>query len=85
MDDVEGSWVTVTRLDDTNTASVTTTGDHAKVARVELDVLGDGAGLDVKDDGVVDLDVRGWVADGAGVVGDDVWDTLKTLEYFNTI
>jgi len=76
VDDVEGSWVTVTRLDDTNTASVTTTGDHAKVARVELDVLGDGAGLDVKDDGVVDLDVRGWVADGAGVVGDDEWDTL---------
>ena len=77
--------MTVTRLDDTNTASVTTTGDHAKVARVELDVLGDGAGLDVKDDGVVDLDVRGWVADGTGVMGDDEWDTLKTLEYFNTI
>jgi len=76
VDDVEGSWVTVTRLDDTNTASVTTTGDHAEVARVELDVLGDGTGLDVKDDGVVDLDVGGWVTDGAGVVGDDVWNTL---------
>ena len=77
VDDVEGSWVTVTGLDDTNTASVTTTGDHAKVARVELDVLGDGTGLDVKDDGVVNLDVRGWVADGAGVVGNDEWDTLN--------
>jgi len=76
VDDVEGSWVTVTRLDDTNTASVTTTGDHAEVARVELDVLGDGTGLDVKDDGVVDLDVGGWVTDGAGVVGDNVWNTL---------
>ena len=73
--------MTVTRLDDTNTASVTTTGDHAEVARVELDVLGDGTGLDVKDDGVVDLDVGGWVTDGAGVVGDNVWNTLKSLDF----
>ena len=81
VDDVEGSWVTVTGLDNTNTASVTTTGDHAKVARVELDVLGDGTGLDVKDDGVVDLDVRGWVADSTSVVGNDEWDTLNNFRF----
>jgi len=47
----------ITRLNDANATSVTTTGDHAQVTGVELDMLGDGAGLNVKDDGVVDLDV----------------------------
>ena len=82
VDDVEWSWMTITGLDDTNTASVTTSGDHAQVARVELDMLSDWAGFDVKDNGIVDLDVWWWVTDGTGVVGDDVWNTLKEIRYF---
>ena len=44
----------------------------------KLDVFGDGAGLDVKNDRVVDLDVWVGVSDGAGVVGDQEWDSLKS-------
>ena len=69
--------MTVTGLNDTNTASVTTTGDHAQVTGVEFNMVGDGTSLDVKNDGVVDLDVWVGVTDGAGVVCDDEWDTLK--------
>merc|ERR1719431_2209819 len=42
----------------------------------KLDVFGDGTGLDVKNDRVVDLDVWVGVSDGAGVVGDQEWDSL---------
>lgn len=63
--------------DDSNTTQVMTTSDHAEGSGVESDVLGDGAGLDVEDDGVVDLDVGVGVSDGSGVVGDDEWDTLE--------
>ena len=48
-----------------------TTSDHAEGSGVESDVLGDGAGLDVEDDGVVDLDVGVGVSDGSSVVGDE--------------
>ena len=57
VDDVEGAGVAIARLDDANTAGVTTSSDHAQVTSIELDVLGDRAGLDIEDDGVVDLDV----------------------------
>ena len=79
MDNVKGTRVAIAGLDDANATSVTTASDHAQVASLELDVLGDGAGLNVEDDGVVDLDVGRWVADGARVVGDDEWDTLEVI------
>jgi len=56
VDNVEASIVTLTVGDDTNTAHVTTTGDHGNGASVELDEVGDLAGLEVNLDGVVDLD-----------------------------
>jgi len=76
VDNVKGTRVAIAGLNDANATSVTTASDHAQVASLELDVLGDGTGLNVKDDGVVDLDVGRWVADGARVVGDDEWNTL---------
>jgi len=76
MDDVERSWMTITGLDDTNTTSVTTTSDHAQVTSIEFDVFGDGTSFDIKDNGIVDLDVWVWVSDGTGIVGYDEWDTL---------
>lgn len=44
--------------------------------RIELDVVGDLGGLQVDADRVVDLDEGVRVADGAGVVGDQVGDAF---------
>ena len=63
-------------MEDTNTASVTTLGDHADVASLHLHEVLDLAGLKVQLDGVVDLDVRVGVTDGAAIVGGDVRDSL---------
>jgi len=63
-------------LDDTNTTSVTTTSDHAQVTSIEFYVFGDGTSFDIKDNGIVDLDVWVWVSDGTGIVGNDEWNTL---------
>jgi len=68
--------VSVSGGDDSDSTQVMTAGDHAERSGVESDVLGDSAGLDVNDDGVVYLDVGVGVSDGSGVVGDDEWDTL---------
>jgi hypothetical protein len=65
MDNVEATIVTLTVGQDTNTAHVATTGDHGNGASVELDEVGDLAGLEVNLDGVVDLDERVGVADAA--------------------
>jgi len=62
--------------DDTDTSQVTTACDHAQITAVELDVIDDLARVDIDLDGVVDLDQRVGVADGACVVGADVGDTL---------
>merc|ERR1712179_529949 len=54
------------------------TGDHTGSTSLELnDILGL-ASLDVHFDDVVELGKRIRVADGAAIVGDDVWDTLGT-------
>ena len=76
VDNVEATNVLLTVDNNTSTAHVTATGDHDDVASVELDEFGDLAGLQVKLDGVVNLDEGVGVADGAAVVGDDVWDAL---------
>jgi len=39
-------------------------------------VFGDGTSFDIKDNGIVDLDVWVWVSDGTGIVGNDEWNTL---------
>lgn len=76
MDDIETTIVALTVGDDTNTTHVATTGDHGDSSSVEADEVGDLSGLDVNLDGVVDLDGGVGVTDGAGIVGDEVWDTL---------
>ena len=43
---------------------------------VELGVVKDGAGGDVKLDGVIDRDFRVSESNGSSVVGDDVWDLV---------
>ena len=44
-------------------------------------MFSDGSRFDIKDDGVVNLDVGVGVADGAGVVGDQIWDSLKSESF----
>lgn len=67
-------------LNHTDTPKVTTTSDHSELSGLELEVLGDLARSDINLDCVVSLDMRIRVADGAGVVGDNNWDTTLTDE-----
>ena len=76
MDDIEATNVLLAVNDDTSTAHVTATGDHDDVASIELDEVGDLAGLEVVLDGIVNADGGVGVTDGAAIVGDDVWDAL---------
>lgn len=76
MDDIETTIVALTVGDDTNTTHVATTSDHGDSSSVEADEVGDLSGLNVDLDGVVDLDGGIGVTDGAGIVGDEVWNTL---------
>ncbi|KAF6988302.1 hypothetical protein CFC21_005864 [Triticum aestivum] len=63
-------------LDHTNTPSVAPTSHHDHVADVKLDEVNNLVGLQVKLDGVIGLDEWVWVADGAAIIGVEVWDAL---------
>ena len=76
MDDVETTDVLLTVSDHTATTPVTTTGDEDEVASIKLDKVGELALLNVEANGVVDLDQRIGVTDGATVMGNNVGDTL---------
>jgi len=76
IDNIEGTLVDLAGLKDTNTTSVLTAGDHDKLANIELEDLSDLARLEVVLDGVVDLDERVRVADGAAIVGGDHGDLV---------
>ena len=78
MDNVEATNVPLLADDLANTALVTTTGNHDERASVELDEVEELVVLNVESDSVVDLDERVGVADGAGVVGNDLGDTTGT-------
>jgi hypothetical protein len=78
VDNFETTNVTLTVSDDTNTTHVTTTGGHADVTNFELDEVGNLGAVEIVTDGVVGLDQRIRVTDGAAVVGEDVGDTLGT-------
>ena len=69
VDDVEGSGMSLARHDGSHPTGVTSSGDHAQVARVELDGVLDLAGGDVHLDAVVHLDDGVGVADGPAIGG----------------
>lgn len=75
-DDVVGARVLLLQLDNPAAANIVTAGDHAHVADLELDEVLNLASLNVHAHGVVDSDVGVRVADGARIVGSDVWDAL---------
>ena len=47
--------MTITVSDDSNTANIATTSDHAEISGVQLDVIGDLSGVDINDNGVISL------------------------------
>jgi len=69
VDNVEGSGMSLTGHDGSHPTGVTSSGDHAQVARVELDGVLDLAGGDVHLDAVVHLDDGVGVADGPAIGG----------------
>ena len=76
LDDVKASEVALAVHDDSRASHVASAGDGDDVAGLELDKVNDLVLDEVDLDGVVDLDGRVGVADGASVVGDEVRDTL---------
>jgi hypothetical protein len=85
VDNVEATRVLVAGSDGSDATVILTLGDNAGSASLELDEVGHLARLEVNLDGVVDLHEGVWVADGAAIVGGDVWDTLGAeLELVDT-
>ena len=78
MHNIESTDVLFTVNDNTRPTHVTTTGDDDNITSVELDEISDLSLLNIKLDGIVDLDEGIGVTDGATVVGDDMGDTLAT-------
>jgi hypothetical protein len=76
VDGLKGTLMLLPVLDNTNTASVPSTSHHDDVANIKLDEVNDLVGLQVNLDGVVGLDERVRVADGAAIIGVQVRDTL---------
>ncbi|TVU12081.1 hypothetical protein EJB05_45708, partial [Eragrostis curvula] len=76
VDGLKGSLMLLPVLDHTNTASVSSTSHHDDVADIELDEVNNLVGLQINLDGVVGLDERVRVADGATIIGVQVRDAL---------
>ena len=55
-DDVKRSGMAITVSDDSDTANIATTSDHAEISGVQLDVIGDLSGVDINDNGVISLE-----------------------------
>jgi len=80
VDDVEGSWVSLSGEDSSDSTDVLTADDLAHVTGIELDPVGDLVGGEVELDGVADLAVWVWVSDGSAVVCHQVWDVVLLAE-----
>ena len=77
VDNVEGAGMSLTGHDSSHPTGVTSSGDHAQVAGVELDGVLDLAGCDVHLDAVVHPDDGVGVADGSAVSGVEVGDGIR--------
>jgi hypothetical protein len=76
--DVERTGVLLDVGHDSDTTTVSALGDHAHVAGLELDSLDDLASGDIDLDGIIGLDQRIGVADGAAIMGDNNGDLLQS-------
>lgn len=78
VDDFERARVTFSRDDRTDSAHRVTAGHQAQLADLELGEVDDLVRAEVVLDRVVRLDQRVRIADGATVVGDYVWNLVRT-------
>jgi len=78
VDNIERTRVPFFVDHDGNPTTVGSLSDHAKIADIELNELGDTAGGKVELDGVVDLDLGVRVADSATIVRNNVRDGRST-------
>lgn len=76
VDGLKAALVLLPVLDDSYTPGVPPASHHDHVADVKLDEVHDLVGLQIDLDGVVGLDERVGVADGAAVVGVQVGDAF---------
>jgi len=76
VNNIETTIVSLAVGDNTNTTHVATTGNHGDSTSVEPDEVGDLSSLKINLDGVVDTNVGVRVTDSAGIVSDEVGNTL---------
>jgi len=83
VDNIERTWMFLAGLDGTDATDVLTADHLAKVTSVELDPVGDLAGVDVNFDGVADFAIWVGVTNGSTVMSNKEWNVafskLKTL------
>ena len=77
MHDIERPWMALPTHDCTNTPQVTTSSNHAQIARLEFDKVQNFGSRDFQLDGVVDLDHGVGVADGATIAGNQEGNSLR--------
>ena len=85
MDNIKASNVLLSVHNDTCPAHIASTSNHNNVSGIEPDEIGDLVLFDIIFDGVVDLNGGVGVADGSPVVGDDVWDALRSKGHFSNL
>jgi len=77
VNDIKTTIVSLAVSDDTNTTHVAATGSHGDCTGIKADEVDDLSGLDINLDSIVDTDGGVRVADGAGIVGNEIWDPLS--------
>jgi hypothetical protein len=82
VDNVESSDMSFTVHDSSGTAHIATTSDDNDVSGIKLDKVGHFALLQVVLDGIVDRNVRIWIADCSSVVSDEVRYTTVADQNF---
>lgn len=84
MNNIKSTNMTFTVSNDTNTASVTTTGEVDKVTGIEFNRIGDFTRFDIDFNGIVDTDVGVGVTNGTTIVGNEVRNTfVANLDAFD--
>ena len=84
MNNIISTVMSFTVSHDTNSSNVVSCSDHSNVADIEFDEAGDFRSLEVQSDGIANFDGWVWVADCAGIVGDEVrYTSLAELHTFD--
>ena len=78
MNNVKGAGMSFAVDKGTNTTQISTSGDHAEIARVEFDVIGDFAGGNINLHGIVGFDQWIRITNGAAIMCNQERHTLGT-------